>query len=83
LNRFWNYRVVLHTYQNGLGEIEELLEIHEAHYEGPDGEPDPTHPHAITTDGATVRGETIEELRASLHRMLECLEKPIIDYRDF
>lgn len=49
-----------------------FLEIHEVYYEGE---------KVSWTENATYPcGETLEEVRLDLERMLRCLEKPILDY---
>jgi hypothetical protein len=81
----WNHRVVRRTYPNG----ETYLEIHECFYEK--GEPVDGKPWGIgerprlgklsdLTDRIVPGGEDIEDLRWLLTKMLECLDKPVIDY---
>lgn len=67
----WNHRVLKHN----AGTEDEYLAIHEAFY-GVDGEDDVVW----TRDPITVTGETIEELRETLERMLRALETPVLDY---
>jgi hypothetical protein len=40
---------------------------------------DDDEPVAHTASGISVCGESVEELRATLQRMLDCLDKPILD----
>jgi hypothetical protein len=68
----WNHRVVRRVYPGALdGEV--AYQIHEAYY-GIEDKPlistEPDHPH----------GETPEELREDLERMLRALDKPVLDY---
>lgn len=65
----WNNRVVRHK--------DGSLAIHEAHYSIPGAT---TGPCSITTEPVIVYGETIQDIKDTLERMLRCLEKPIIDF---
>lgn len=67
----WNYRVVLHKKDH-------TFEIHEAYYE--DGEKEP---HMISTNGMSPHGETFDELKSDLEKMVNALDKPILIYEDF
>lgn len=69
----WNHRLVRRTYV-GAKEPEISLEIHEAYYD------DAGKVWAVTQEGVTVHGETVEEVRGTLERMLRCLNAPILDY---
>jgi len=70
----WNYRVI-HT-KNNLGE--EYYGIHEVYYE------DVTNkPYLRTADAVAAYGESLEDLRGSLERMLEALEKETLAPQDF
>ena len=62
----WNHRVV-----NRSTEDETWYTIEEVYYD----DDDTIRGH---TDGLRVGGESIEELRETLERMLRCLEQPII-----
>jgi hypothetical protein len=64
----WNHRVVKKNYD---GEIQ--YGIHEAFYNDKD------ELINITVDPVEVASETIEGLRWTLQKMLEALDKPIID----
>ena len=68
----WNYRVVKSVI-NG----EESYAIHEAYY-NEDGEP-----KSITVDSIAAYGDSAEELKLDLERMLEALSKPILNEIDF
>lgn len=81
----WNHRVCKRTYPNG----ETYYEIHECYYE-PE-EPVDGKPWGIgeacrsgpTPDGShsiPPNAEDIEDLRWLLTKMLEALDKPVIDY---
>lgn len=59
----WNHRVV--EFENG------WLEIAEVYYEGDDV-------IGHTASGVRVCGNSIDELRSTLQRMLDCLDKPIV-----
>jgi len=65
----WNHRV-MHRKVSG----EDWYEIHEVYYDNynkPDG---------WTKESVAPGGETIEELKEELHRMIECLDKPVLEY---
>ena len=65
----WNYRVV----KDG-----EFYSIHEAYYnKGND------KARSITETSVLPVGEDVKELRWILERMLEALDKPVLDYEDF
>jgi hypothetical protein len=69
----WNHRVVKRTYPAPSNET--LYQIHEAYY-GLAGDKLPS----ITVEPAEVVGESIEELRDTLQRMLRALDNPVLDY---
>jgi hypothetical protein len=71
----WNYRVIRHQSISARGEHDCWLAIHEAYY--PDDSSD--IPNGYTEEPVPVAGEDLEELRWKLERMLEALEKPILD----
>lgn len=65
----WNHRVVKVT------EGDELFYgIHEAYYHKGEGEP-----YAWTDEPVAPIGETLDELRIELERMLAALDKPVIE----
>jgi len=68
----WNHRVVKRIVKD-FGEDVEQLGIHEAFY-GLDGEG-----VAWTDEPVVVIGETVDDLRETLERMLRCLDMPVID----
>lgn len=63
----WNHRIVRRTIGG-----ETLLGIHEVFYGMDDGT-------GWTDEPVAVIGESVEELRETLGRMLRALDKPIID----
>ena len=67
----WNHRVVKRTYPAPSNET--FYQIHEAYY-GVENKP------AITEEPDYPLGESIEELREDLQRMLRALDKPVLDY---
>jgi hypothetical protein len=69
----WNYRVVKRTYKRPIGPVEEVYQVHEAYYLG-DNKP------FITVDSVAAQGDTVEELRGDLERMLKALDKPVLDH---
>jgi hypothetical protein len=64
---YWNNRVVRFKKDD-----DDWLEICEVFYH--DG-----NPIGHTGEGVTVCGENVQALRVTLERMLECLNKPILD----
>lgn len=76
----WNYRVFRQRFDD-----EEQLVIHEVHYDyANDDDTRPPVPDDAMIKGWTVRnvkpgGETIEELRSDLQRMLNALNAPILE----
>jgi hypothetical protein len=63
----WNHRVV--KFKNDEGDWYAICEVY---YE--DGKV-----YAHTSEGVGVSGESIEELRETLRRMLDCLDKEVLD----
>jgi hypothetical protein len=70
----WNYRVIRHT---GVSAESAYFAIHEVFYDEKD------EPASCTSKSIDVSGETVEEMRSSLQRMLQALDKPILDYNMF
>jgi len=64
----WNYRVMKQVFDG-----DDFLQIHEEYY-------DKKKKKSWTVNGVTVAGESIEELRDVLNKMLEALDKEILDY---
>lgn len=75
----WNHRVVRKETPNKFreDEIEISYEIHEVYY-NEDGEP-----RSCTVDGISPYGETIEELKETLERMLNASTQPVLEYSYF
>jgi hypothetical protein len=67
----WNHRVVRRA-SVVFGKPVEVLGIHEVFY-GPDGG------ISWTTEPVAAEGDTLDELRETLERMLKALDQPIID----
>ena len=70
----WNHRVIRKLDLNG----DAYYHIHEVYYPEVGAKPD-----KITVEPMTPYGDTVEDLRWTLEKMLECLDKPILDYKDF
>lgn len=68
----WNYRVVKRL-ENG----EWTYSIHETYYSAQKKE------EAITESPVQVSAETLADLRWVLERMLQALDKPLLNYDDF
>jgi hypothetical protein len=68
----WHHRVIKHT--SGIGET--YYGVHEV-YHGLDKD----HPDALawTDEPVRVMGDTIDDLRWTLTKMLEALDRPVID----
>ena len=66
----WNHRVVERTIVE-FGKPVKWLGIHEVFYDGDSV--------GWTDEPVAVQGETVEELRETLHRMLAALDKPVIE----
>lgn len=67
---YWNHRLV--KYPNG------SFGMHEAHYTRGKGDA-----HSITLDAVGVYGDTLEEVKETLERMLKALDKKPLRYRKF
>lgn len=65
----WNYRLMRHTDAFG----REYFAIHEAYYD------DAGNVTAWTDDAASPMGETKDEVREELERMLRALEYPVVE----
>lgn len=85
----WNHRVCKRTYNAGTDLEETYYEIHECYYEStepPDGKPwgiGEACRSGRTADGSheiPPMSEDVEGLRWLLTKMLEALDKPVIDY---
>ena len=71
----WNHRVIRHVDDKDEGE--EWFSIHEVYYN------DDLEPTSCTKDAIAPLQEEMKDLKWELEKMLECLEKPIIDYQYF
>jgi hypothetical protein len=67
----WNHRIV--KFKSSSPDELDYFAICEVYY-NTQGKP-----NAHTAEGVRVGGESIEELKLTLERMLACLELPIID----
>src|SRR4051812_5696242 len=75
----WNHRVIKTVHPiPGTSESETFYQIHEVYYDK-----DANIPTSCTVTAVAPGGETIDELRAELERMLKCLDKPSIDMEYF
>lgn len=75
----WNHRVMRRTHSfksDGKEYSEDCYEIHEVYYDDND------NIEGFTEDAIAPCGETIEELREELQRMLDCLDEPLLIYED-
>ena len=66
---YWNHRVIKHTEKDGIV----WYGVHEVYYTN-------DKPVACTQEAMNPYGETAEELKEDLERMLRACEKPILDY---
>jgi hypothetical protein len=69
----WNFRVLDLTQPSDHGE--RWLEICEVYYNDDES--------LLGYSKATVGEESVEELKATLQRMLDCLNKPVLQEEDF
>lgn len=67
----WNHRVMRHVEGD-----EVFFQIHEVYYGIEEG----SNQLSWTENAIAPMGETIEDLRFELVRMLEALDKPVLDY---
>jgi len=72
----WNHRVVRYQTRNLFGDPDVGFAIHEVYYDK-DG-----NVQAMTSEAVRPWGDTKDELRLELMRMLEALNKPDLDYND-
>lgn len=72
IDHTWNHRVMLHAKADAGDDYYVLTEVH---YDA--GIP------RLYADNATVGGNSIEELRETLERMLRALDKPVLTPADF
>lgn len=69
----WNHRVMRRTNEHG----ETWYDIHEVYYET---DPCGVEKLSWTEDAIAPMGETVDELREELERMLRALDKPVLEY---
>lgn len=70
----WNHRVVRRTYPNTHMDDSIVYEIHECYYRE-DGTIE-----GLTQEPIRIVEESMDDLRKTIQRLTQCLEKPIIDY---
>ena len=68
----WNHRVMKHEKADG---DDDWYQIHEVYYDSK------REPDSWTADGISPGGNTLEDLRDELIRMLEATEKEILNYK--
>ena len=72
----WNYRLCKETYKDG--DFEEVgYQIKEAYYNKEGGI------WAVTENGASIYGESVEEAREVLQKMQSAFEKEVLDLDGF
>ena len=69
----WNHRVMKHEKADG---GDDWYQIHEVYYDSK------REPDSWTADGISPGGNTLEDLRDELIRMLEATEKEILIYKE-
>ncbi len=72
----WNYRVCKRTFKNTQS-FEEQYEIHEVYYDDENGKM-----NGWTNDAISPSGESLKELKEELLRMLEALDKEVIEINE-
>ena len=70
----WNHRVMKRANEHG----ETWYEIHEVFYDHGQGESEPRL--SWTEEAIAPVGETLEELKTELERMLRACDAPVLDY---
>lgn len=81
----WNYRVMRHVEKDNQSGMEsEWLAIHEVYYQSKSiNDLEVTSADVgFTENPVKMTGESVEELRDMLTKMLKALEKPILEYRE-
>ena len=70
---YWNHRVISRLINGGTEHETTTLFIVEVYYDSED--------HSIIgwTENESIFGESVDELRQSLHWMLDALDKPVLD----
>lgn len=69
----WNHRVMKHDKADG---DDDWYQIHEVYYDSK------RKPESWTVEGIAPGGNTLEDLRDELLKMLEATEKEILDYKN-
>lgn len=69
----WNHRIARRVFHGPTG-TEEFLAVYEVYYDDKD------KPNGITSNACAPGGETLDELRTELARMLAATGQPILDY---
>lgn len=70
----WNHRVVRREYPDAAIEEDRVFyQIHETYYLGEDTP-------SITEEPSRLMEQDMGQLRATLERMLRCLDAPVLDY---
>jgi len=72
----WNNRVMRRVIKTSSGSDEEWFEIHEVYYDDND------EVDGYTKNAIAPGGNTIDELRTELERMLKCLDKSVLEYQE-
>ena len=67
----WNHRIMRHT---DSPDGEPYYALHEVFYDEEGGKP------GWTKDPVNILGESPDEIRETLERMLRALDKPVMDY---
>ena len=75
----WNYRIVRTVYNNNPNGNDDQYAIHEVYYE----EDNDTHPDSVTSEATTLTGESLEEIRTNIDRIIKAFDKPVLEYQMF
>ena len=80
----WNYRVMRHAPDPSRGQHEAWYAIHEVYYrdDSVDDRTADVSETKYTQEQVAMLGEDLDELRWMLAKMLEALDKPVLDYQD-
>ena len=68
----WNYRVIKHTTDDVI-----YYGIHEVYYD------DKQEPSSYSEDSIAPYGQTLEEIKSDLEKMVTALSKPVLDVKIF
>ena len=72
----WNYRIIKEVVPGFGEELVDAYGVHEVYY---DAEGKPT----MCSEAIQPYGETLDELKVDLERMMEAFEKPVLDMVQF